>query len=93
MSEFFIEKKNHTLDLCPNCKSLGKLRHSKARTFWERTLRRTRLWHYYRCRECGWRGAKFSVRLSRADYKTVLKYLLLMAATAVIVRLVISKIA
>jgi len=91
MSEFFIEKSNHSLDRCPQCKSYGRLRRSKARTFWEKTLRRTGFWSYYRCRECGWRGAKFSIKLSRADYKTVLKYLFLMAATAMMVMFVIKK--
>ena len=91
MSELFIEKNNHSLDQCPNCKSFGRLRRSKARTFWERTLRKTGFWSYYRCKDCGWRGAKFSIHLSRAGYKTILKYLILMAATAMIVMFVIKK--
>jgi len=91
-TEQLFLKKDYTLAKCPNCGIAGKLRRSKPKNSVERSWK-LGIWGYYRCRECDWRGKKLSISMNRISYKTVILYLFLMLATAVIVRLVIQKFA
>jgi len=91
-TEKFLLKKDHTFAKCPNCGVVGRLRRSKPKTPVERSGKMG-IWAYYRCRECDWRGKKFSISMRRISYKTIILYLFLMLATAAIVRLVIQKFA
>ena len=91
-TEKFLLKKDHTFAKCPNCGVVGRLRRSKPKTSVERSGKMG-IWAYYRCHECDWRGKKLSISMRRISYKTIILYLLLMLATAAIVRLVIQKFA
>ena len=92
MSELSF-KRDASFDKCPKCKSVGKLRRSRAKSPFEQGVKRLGILNYYRCRECEWRGSRLNIGLGRTSKKTVLIYLLLMLATAVIVRFVIQKFA
>lgn len=91
-TEKILLKTDHTFAKCPNCGAVGKLRRSKTKNSVERSWK-LGFWGYYRCRECDWRGKKLSISMRRITYKTIILYLFLMLATAVIVRLVIQKFA
>ena len=86
-------KRDASFDKCPKCKSVGKLRRSRAKSPFEQGIKKLGIFNYYRCRECDWRGSHLSFGFGRITVKTVLIYLLLMLATAVIVRFVIQKFA
>ncbi|MBU0475885.1 MAG: hypothetical protein KKF62_17195 [Bacteroidetes bacterium] len=92
MSELSF-KRDATFDKCPKCKAVGKLRRSRAQSFFEQVVKKMGIFNYYRCRECGWRGKRFSFGLNKTSLKTILIYLALMFATAIIVRFIIQKIA
>lgn len=91
-TEKILLKNDHTFAICPSCGAIGKLRRSKAKNAAEKSWK-FGMWGYYRCRECDWRGKKFSFGVTRISYKTIILYLILMLTTAVIVRLVIQKFA
>lgn len=94
MSEFSVlKKRDATFDKCPKCNSVGKLRRSRSKSTFEQIVKKIGLFNYYRCRECGWRGARFSLSFSKTSWKSIIVYLLLMFATAVLVMFVIKKIA
>jgi predicted RNA-binding Zn-ribbon protein involved in translation (DUF1610 family) len=93
MSEFSISKRDATFDKCPECKSIGKLRRSRAKSSFEQAVKKLGLFNYYRCRECGWRGSKISLAFTRVSLTNILIYLFLMFATAVLVMFVVKKIA
>jgi predicted RNA-binding Zn-ribbon protein involved in translation (DUF1610 family) len=86
-------KKDATFGECPECKSIGKLRRSRAKSPFEQGIKKLGVFNYYRCRECGWRGVKFGLGFGKITFKTVLLYLGLMLATAVIVKFVVQKLA
>ena len=92
MSEISF-KKDASFDKCPNCKAVGKLRRSRAKTPFEQGIKKLGVFNYYRCRECGWRGLRLNISIGKISLKTVLLYLFLMLATAFIVKFVIQKIA
>ncbi len=92
MSEISF-KKDASFDQCPKCKAVGKLRRSRAQTPWERMVKKIGISNYYRCRECGWRGKRLNFTFGKSSVKTVLIYLFLMLATAVIVKFIVQKIA
>lgn len=92
MSELSF-KRDASFDKCPKCKSVGKLRRSRAKSPFEQGIKKLGIFNYYRCRECDWRGSRLSLGLGKISMKTVLLYLFLMLATVVIVRFVIQKFA
>ncbi len=92
MSEMSF-KKDASFDKCPKCKAVGKLRRSRAQTPWERMVKRIGISNYYRCRECGWRGKRLNFTFGKSSVKTILIYLFLMLATAVVVKFIVQKIA
>ncbi len=86
-------KKDASFDKCPKCGAVGKLRRSRAQSTKEQIVKKIGLYNYYRCRECGWRGVRSSFRLGITSFKTILLYLFLMFATAMVVRFIVQKIA
>lgn len=91
-TETLLIKADHSLGSCPSCGQVGKLRMSHPKSSFEK-VSKLGLWRYYRCKECGWRGRKFSFRFSKVSAKTIILYVFLMLATAVIVRFIIQKFA
>lgn len=92
MSELSF-KRDATFDKCPKCKAVGKLRRSRAQSFFEQGVKKLGIFNYFRCRECGWRGTRLSFGFNKASLKTIFLYLFLMFATAIIVKFVVQKIA
>lgn len=90
--EPIVLRKDHIFEKCPNCGAVGKLRRSKPKNLFEK-ISKLGIWNYYRCRECGWRGRKISISFKSITFKTILLYLFLMLATAVIVKFVIQRFA
>lgn len=90
--EAILFKKDHSFEQCPSCNAVGQLRKSRPKNKFERSSK-LGLWSYYRCKDCGWRGRKFCFSFRRTSFKTILIYILLMLATAVIVRFIIQKFA
>jgi len=86
-------KRDASFDKCPKCKSVGKLRRSRAKSPFEQGLKKTGIINYYRCRECEWRGSRLNIGMGKITYKTILLYLFLMLATALIVKFIIEKFA
>ncbi len=86
-------RRDAAFDKCPRCKAVGKLRRSRAKTPFEQGVKKLGIFNYYRCRECGWRGVRFSFGFGKISIKTVLLYLGLMLATAVLVKFIIQKVA
>ena len=91
-SEQVILKKDHLFEKCPKCGASGKLRRSKPKNLFERSWK-LGIWGYYRCRECGWRGRKLSIGMRKVSFKSIVFYLLLMLATAFIVKMVVQRFA
>jgi len=91
-TETFLFKKDHSFDKCTSCNAVGKLRSSRPKNSLERNSIFV-FWGFYRCRECGWRGRKFSFTYRRISFKSIILYLFLMLATAVIVNYVVQIIA
>ena len=91
MSELSF-KKDASFDVCPQCKAVGKLRRSRSNNAIEKIVKKTGLFNYYRCRECGWRGTRLIIGFGKTSLKTLLVYLLLMIGTAVVVKFVVQKI-
>jgi hypothetical protein len=92
MSELSF-RKDASFDKCPKCKSVGKLRRSRAQSAWEQIVKKIGIFNYFRCRECGWRGSRLTFGFNKTSLKTILIYFSLMLATALIVRFVLQKIA
>lgn len=78
---------------CPQCKSVGKLRRSRAKSPFEQGIKKLGLFNYYRCRECEWRGSCLNFGFGRISCKTILMYLFLILAIVVVVKFVIQNIA
>jgi len=93
MSELSLLKRDASFDKCPQCKAVGTLRRSRGQNTFEQAVKKINLFNYYRCRGCGWRGSRFTLRLNKISFKTVFIYLFLMFATAMLVMFVIKKIA
>jgi len=66
---------------CPSCGKTEVLRKSKTRNFWEYSLKKILLINFYRCRECGWRGKRFSKRI-KLTFKQIISYLFFAAIFA-----------
>jgi len=90
MSEISFHK-DASFDKCPSCNAVGKLRRSRAKSTFEKIVKKIGIFNYFRCRECGWRGSRLSFGFNKASLKTILIYLFLMLATAVIVKFVLQK--
>jgi predicted RNA-binding Zn-ribbon protein involved in translation (DUF1610 family) len=71
---------------CPECGKTEKIRKSRTRNLLEYILKRIFRFNYYRCRECGWRGKRFSLSLRRKSIKHLLVYLLMGIVFAILCR-------
>lgn len=76
---------------CPSCKAVGNLRRSRARTFWERVVKATKVFKIYRCNDCGWRGIRFSITTTRNFIKQIAYLLILVIVTGYIIRYILTR--
>lgn len=83
--------KDASLDTCPECKTAGALRRSRARNFRENIIKRSKIFNIYRCRECGWRGVKTSFSFRKISLKVILFDILLILISALIIRYIIIR--
>lgn len=74
--------RNPQFGICPKCKTVSTLHRSRSRNMFEQVVRKTTFLKTYRCKECGWRGFRSTVILTRKSLKTIFIYLVLMFATA-----------
>jgi len=86
-------KRDASFDKCPSCGAIGKLRRSRAQSTFEQVVKKLGFLNYFRCRDCGWRGSRLSFGFNKTSLKTILIYLFLMLATAVVVKFVLQKVA
>lgn len=57
---------------------------------WEQIVRRTTFLKNYRCKQCGWRGFRSTIIISKKSWKVVSMYLVLVLLTALIARYIIT---
>jgi hypothetical protein len=77
---------NSQFGACPACKTTGVLQRSHAKNMLEQIIRKITLFKPYRCKECGWRGFKFTISFSKNFFHRILYYVLLMLIAALIAR-------
>ena len=90
MSKFF-SKMDPAFAKCPNCKSIGNMRRSRARSFYEKVVKAVKIFKIYRCTNCGWRGIKFSIITTKQFLKNIAFLIVLALITSYIVRYVITR--
>jgi hypothetical protein len=78
---------------CPKCKSIGHLRRSRSHNMWEQIVRKTTIMKLFRCQECGWRGFRSTLIITKKSFKTIFLYLILILVTVIVASFVIRKIA
>jgi len=82
--------KNISLQKCPECGEIATLRRSRSRKFRDYILKPLKI-KPYSCRSCGWRGRKFTYRITK-NYKQVLAiYAILAVITFFLVRVLLKK--
>ncbi len=85
-----IISKNPIFDKCPSCKEWGSLHRSRARTLMENIFKMFPLWNIFRCKECGWRGYRFTFTFTSKSLRVVSLYCVLIFITVIIVRFALS---
>lgn len=83
--------KDSVFDKCPECKSIGVLRRSKARSTFEHIVKISKVWNIYRCRHCGWRGVKANFSLKKLSFKTLLIYTTIIIICAYLIRYILTR--
>lgn len=63
---------------CPSCGEVNVLRRSRAKNFWESTLKFTGIYRMYRCRKCNWRGPLSNVVVTFESLKKIALFGLLL---------------
>ncbi len=74
---------------CPACKKTGTLHRSHSRSLFEQIVQLTSIIKIYRCKECGWRGVRLTVVITKKSVKSIFVYLALILFAAFIVRYII----
>ena len=77
--------RNSQFGTCPACKATGVLQRSHTKNMFEQIIRKVTLFKPYRCKECGWRGFKFTISFSKKIFKRIVYYIFLMLIAAFIV--------
>ena len=81
--------RNPQFGKCPSCKSIGTLHRSRTKTMFEQIIRRTTFLKTYRCKECGWRGFRSTLIITRKSARHIFIYLIIIIITALIARYLI----
>jgi hypothetical protein len=88
ISRVFISR-NPQFGSCPVCKKAGVLHRSRPRTMFEQIIHRITFLKNYRCKECGWRGFRSTIVITKKSLKSLSFYALLMIITALIARYIL----
>jgi len=75
---------------CPSCKE-NKLTRSRARSNFEQFIKKYTFLNIYRCKNCGWRGKKSNLAITKDSFKAIGLYITLAIVAAMIVRFVLTK--
>ncbi len=76
---------------CPSCKSSASLQRSHSRNFKEKFVSKLLFHKYYRCKECGWRGAIKTIRFKAASLLVILFYMLLILTAGFITHQILKR--
>jgi hypothetical protein len=76
---------------CPSCARIGTIRRSRSRNLLEMTVKATRLFGVYKCRDCGWRGYLKKFSFNVYSLLTASFYLLLIISVAYIITKVLKQ--
>lgn len=82
---------NPTYDVCPSCKASGSLQRSHSRNLKEKFVSKLSFHKYYRCKQCGWRGAIRIIRFTQASITIILLYLLLIFGIGFITQQILKR--
>lgn len=89
-SKIFINR-NPYFSRCPECKKMGSLHRSRSRNMIEQIIRRITFYKTFRCKECGWRGYRSSVIITKRSFKNIVTYLILILVTAFLARFLLLR--
>ncbi len=78
--------RNPQFGKCPGCKKTGTLHRSRSRNMYEQIIRKIGFLKTYRCKECGWRGVRSRLILTKKSLKSIVFYALIILATAFLAR-------
>lgn len=81
----FVQR-NPQYGKCPQCKSVGTLHRSRTRNMYEQIIRRMTIFKTYRCKECGWRGFRSTVTLTKKSLRQLFIYLSIIVLTIILAR-------
>ena len=82
--------RNPQFTKCPSCKAMGTLHRSRSKNMFEQILRRTTFLKTYRCKECGWRGFKSTIILTKRSIRSIILYTLLILLTGYLAKYLIT---
>ena len=85
-------RRNPQFGQCPSCKKVGTLHRSRSKTMTEQIMRKVSFFRIYRCKECGWRGFRSTLVITRKSLRNVFMYFLLVCVTAYVVQYLIANI-
>lgn len=71
---------------CPECNKTGSLHRSRSRNMLEQIIRHTTFMKTFRCNECGWRGFRSTVVITKKSIRTLTIYFILILITAILAR-------
>jgi predicted RNA-binding Zn-ribbon protein involved in translation (DUF1610 family) len=88
-----IQRKNPVFEKCPSCFSTGTIYRSHSRNWKEKLVKRVTFLRMYKCKECGWRGYRSTAALTVKSLQTILFYIGIAIIIALIVRIILSRLA
>ncbi len=91
VTQGLLFKKNPIYEKCPSCTSIGSLRKSRSRTFWEKIIKNTTPFNVYRCKKCSWRGHRTRFILTKKSVKNAFVYLILVLISAFIINQILNR--
>ena len=78
--------RNPQFSRCPDCNKVGSLHRSRSRNMFEQIIRHTTFLKTYRCKECGWRGFRSTLVVTKKSIKALAIYFILIIITAYLAR-------
>jgi predicted RNA-binding Zn-ribbon protein involved in translation (DUF1610 family) len=70
---------------CPSCGEVNTLRRSRAKNFFENTLKFSGIYKMYRCRKCNWRGPLSTVVVTSQTLKNLVIYMFVLMLTLYVI--------
>ncbi len=89
----FIQRKNPVFERCPSCSTSGTIYRSHSHNWREKMVKRITFLKLYRCKQCGWRGYRSTAAITVKSLQAFLLYVGIAIIIALIVRIILSKVA